>query len=84
VRETEWGPLRFEFLVGADGRFEVAGTPVTQSKGEVYRRSGRYRLEGDRLVTPALNEGRQVQVRLWQGQLHLKIDDGLGFRLRRK
>ncbi len=76
--------MRFEFRVGGDSHFDVTGTPVNPSGDEVYRRSGRYRLEGDRLVTPALNEGRPTQVRLRGGRLLLKIDDGLEFLLRRK
>jgi hypothetical protein len=82
VRETDWGPLRFTFRID-DGRFEVTGAPVTPSGGEAYRR-GPYRLEGDRLVTPALNEGRPVRVRLSDGRLLLRIDEGLAFRLRRE
>jgi hypothetical protein len=84
VRETEWGPLRFEYHIGDDGRFDVTGTPLTHPDGEVYRRSGPYRLQGDRLVTPALNEGQPVDVRLRDNQLLLRIDDGLEFRLQRK
>jgi hypothetical protein len=84
MRETGWGPLRFEFRIGDDGRIDVTGTPPTDPEGEWYRRSGPYRLEGDRLVTPALNEGQPVHVRLRDGRLHLRIDDGLEFSLNRR
>ena len=84
VRETGWGPLRFEFRFETDGRFTVVGTPV-DSEGEApYRRSGPYRLDGDRLITPALNEGEAVLVALEQGRLLLTINEGLRFRLRRE
>jgi hypothetical protein len=76
--------MRFVFQIGPDSRFEVTGTPANSHGGEEYRRSGPYRLAGDRLVTPALNEGRPVSVGLRGGQLLLKIDDGLEFRLRRR
>ena len=84
MRETDWGPMRFEFRISNGSRFDVTGSPSTLLEGEVYRRSGPYRLEGDRLVTPAVNGGHPVHVRLRDGQLLLKIDDGLEFRLRRK
>jgi hypothetical protein len=75
--------MRFEFRAGDESRFDVTGIPVDPSGGEAYRRSGPYRLEGNRLVTPALNEGRPTQVRLQGRQLLLKIDAGLEFLLRR-
>jgi hypothetical protein len=84
VRETHWGPLRFSFRIGDDGRFEVTGAPENPPGAEAYRRSGPYRLEGDRLVTPALNEGRPVRVRPSDGRLYLSIGEGLAFRLRRE
>lgn len=76
--------MRFEFRAGGDGRLDVTGTPVNDSAGETYRRRGPYRLQGDQLVTPALNEGRPTQVRWRGGRLLLKIDDRLEFLLSRK
>jgi len=84
ARETAWGPMRFEFRIGDDGRIGVTGTPAGAPGGEAYRRDGPYRLEGGRLVTPALNEGRPVRVRRQGDELHLEIDDGPEFRLRRR
>ena len=81
VRPTDWGPMHFEFHIGGDGRFDVTGTPLPSPEGEVYRHGGPYRLEGGRLVTPALNDGQPVDVRLRQGRLLLRIDDRLEFRL---
>ena len=76
--------MRFEFRIGDDNRFDVIGTPLTGPEGDAYRRSGPYRLEGNRVVSPAIDEGRPVRVQLENGLLHLKIDAGLEFRLRRK
>jgi hypothetical protein len=84
VRETTWGPMRFEIGIGDDSRLDLTGTPLIGPEDEVYRRSGPYRLEEDRLITPAVNEGQPVHFRLRDGLLHLTIDDGLEFRLRRK
>ncbi len=62
---------------------DVIGTPTNGSGADVFRRSGLYRLDGDRLVSPAVNEGRPVQVRLDGGTLVLTIDETLVFHLRR-
>jgi hypothetical protein len=75
--------MRFEFRIGDDSQFDVTATALNAPEGEVYRRSGPYRLEADRLVTPALNDGQPVRVRLSDGLLFLTIGDTLGFRLRR-
>ncbi|MBX6315634.1 MAG: hypothetical protein IRY99_22380 [Isosphaeraceae bacterium] len=84
VRETKWGPMRFEFRIGADGLFEVIGTPAGPSPEEVYRRRGPYCLEGGQLISPAIHEGQPVQVRPEDGGLVLIVDETLSFRLRRK
>jgi hypothetical protein len=76
--------MRFEFRIGDNRRFDVTGTPLTGPEDYAYRRGGPYRLEGNRLVSPAINEGRPVRVQLANGLLHLRIDDGLEFRLRRQ
>ncbi len=81
MRETRWGPMRFEFRIGGDNRFAVTGTPSNAPDGEVYRRTGPYRLEQDGLITPALNEGRPVHVEIRDGLLILTIDDALDFHL---
>ena len=62
---------------------DVIGTPEPPSAGRVYRRSGPYHLKGRQLVTPALNEGKPVEVWLEDGKLALEIDPSLTFRLRR-
>ena len=84
VRETGSGPMTFEFRFGEDGRFDVTGTPIVPSSAEAYRRGGPYRLEAGLLVTPALDDGRPVRLRLVGGQLLLEIDDGPAFRLDRR
>jgi hypothetical protein len=83
VRETKQGPMLFEFRIGSDGKMDVTGTPAKGSEAEVFRRSGSYRLDGEQLVSLAVNEGRPVQVRLQAGILYLTIDKTLVFRLRR-
>ena len=81
-RQTKHGPMTFVFRLEADGSLEVVGTPV--GRGEEFRRSGPYRLEGGRLVSPALNEGRPIQVALHDGGVTLTIDEALSLRLRRE
>jgi len=83
VRQTDGGLMTFSFHIGDDGRMEVTGSPVPPSTGKIYRRSGPYHLEGRQLVTPALNEGKPVEVWLQDGKLALEIDPSLTFRLRR-
>jgi hypothetical protein len=75
--------MSFVFRLEANGHLEVVGTPVGRG-GEEFRRSGPYRLEGDRLVSPALNEGRPIQVALHDGWVTLTIDETLSLRLRRE
>ena len=75
--------MRFRFRIGSDGTMDVTGTPANGSGADVYRRSGPYRLDGDRLVSPAVNQGRPVQIRLQRGILFLIIDENLVFQLRR-
>ena len=84
VRETKLGPMRFEFGIHPYGSFEVAGLPAGTSAGDTYRRSGLYRLEGSRLISPAINEGLPVQVRTEGDELVLIVDESLSFRLRRR
>jgi hypothetical protein len=74
--------MTFVFRLEGDGYLEVTGTPVGRG-GEKFLRYGPYRLEGDRLVSPALNEGRPIQVALQNGGVTLTIDEMLSFRLRR-
>ena len=82
VRETDWGPLRFEFQFSDDGRLDVMGTPTSPSDDDAYKRSAEYRWDGNLLLSPALNEGRPVHVELRDGQLLVAIDGGIEFRLR--
>jgi hypothetical protein len=84
VRDTAWGPLRFEFRFGAGSEFSVTGTPVIPSDVDRYERTGPYRLEGDRLTTPALNEGHAVRFSFKDEQLRLSIGDVLEFQLRKR
>ncbi len=81
LRDTTWGPMRFEFRIDNRGGFEVTGTPSNAPEDEQYRRTGTYRLDGDHLITPALNDGRPVHVQLRDGLLILTIDDALEFHL---
>jgi hypothetical protein len=82
-RHTKYGRMSFVFRLEADGPLEVIGTPADRG-GEAYRRAGPYRVEGGRLVTPALNEGQPIPVTLHDGRLVLTIDEALSFRLRRQ
>jgi hypothetical protein len=83
VRESPEGAMTFVFRIDAD-RIEMTGTPVEGSSAEVFRRSGPYRLEGEHLITPALNDGRPIAVAVRGAHLAVTIDDGLSFRLRRQ
>lgn len=76
--------MRFEFGIGPDGWFDVTCIPADTAAREVYRRSGPYRLEGSRLISPAINEGQPVQLRPDGDELVLIVDDSLWFRLRRR
>ena len=83
IHDTRFGPMWFTFHVSEDGFLDVTGTPVGDAMAEVYRLSGAYHFEGNQLVSPAINEGRPVSVRLEGDELVLTIDDSLWFRLRR-
>lgn len=82
VRQTILGLLNFEFTF-RDGWFEVIGV-TPEMREEAYRRSGPYRIEGKTLVSSAINEGRPVDFHFEEGELVLKIEDVLRFRLKRK
>jgi hypothetical protein len=85
TRDTHWGPMVFDFQFGADGNFEVTGTPVTSSSPEKWQRKGRYRLEGNRFLSSVINEGKPVEIQIDQADgLRFKIDDSLSFRLGRR
>src|SRR5206468_670305 len=81
-RQTKHGPMTFVFRLEGDGYLEVIGTPT--GPGEEFRRYGPYRLEGDRLISPVLNEGQPIQVALHDGRVTLTLDQALSFRLRRQ
>jgi hypothetical protein len=83
VRETKHGAMTFRFRLGSDGLLEVIGIPTSGSSADVFRRSGPYRLMGDQLVSPALNKGQPIEVRLHAGVLVLWIEETLVFHLRR-
>lgn len=83
VRQTQWGPMVFDFHFGADGQFEVTGEPATQSSPETWRRRGSYRLKGNQFSSPVVNEGNPVEVHFEGAALVFKVDDSLTFRLRR-
>jgi hypothetical protein len=84
ARDTAWGPLRFEFRFDEPSRLSVTGMPAESSDDDRYERKGAYQLEGDRLITPALNEGRAIRVALEDGRRRLTIGDSLEFQLRRR
>ena len=68
------------FEIGVDGRLTMIGTP--SDANWLYHREGPYRLDGDRLITPVLNEGQPVSVRPVDGELVMVINDDLWFWLR--
>ena len=74
LRDTTWGPMRFEFRIDNRGGFEVTGTLVSNApEDEQYSAHRhlppRWRLH---LITPALNDGRRpVHVQLRDGLLDL-------------
>jgi hypothetical protein len=84
VRDTEWGPLRFEFRFDENSRFSVTATPAESSETDRYDRGGPYRLENNMLITPALNEGQPVHVELRESRLVLTISEALQFELRKR
>jgi hypothetical protein len=75
--------MTFEFRIGSNGTIEVTGVPADGSLAEVYQRNGSYRLDGEHLTSPVLNEGQPIQVRLQAGILFLSFDESLVFQLRR-
>jgi hypothetical protein len=83
-RDTNRGRTSFEFSIKSDGTLDVLGRPLDGAVEKEFRRHGPYRLDGNKLITPALNEGQPVQVWLEGGHLMLVIDHDLNFRLRRK
>jgi hypothetical protein len=83
VRDTKHGPMTFEFRIGRDGMMKVTGTPANGSEAEAFLRNGPYKLDGEQLVTPTLNKGQPVHVRLQAGRLILTIDESLVFELGR-
>jgi len=84
VRPTAHGPMSFRFRLAADGNLEISGKSEGTAREIDYHRSGSYSLNGDRLRTSVINEGRPAHVRLREGQLFLTIDETLAFRLRRE
>jgi hypothetical protein len=84
VRQTDRGPMEFEFRWTEEGRLEVTGTSESGALDAEYRRSGPYQLEGILLISSALNEGEPVRIGRDGDGLLLKIDDTLQFRLRRR
>jgi hypothetical protein len=83
-RQTIQGPMRFVFRLGRDGRLEITGTPTGPEAPDVYHRSGTYRLDGDSLVSPAINQGQPAHLALRDGRLTLTIDETLRLRLHRE
>jgi hypothetical protein len=84
VRQTTQGPMRFTVWFGSDGRLEITGTPTDTAPTEEFRRSGRYHLAGDSLVSPVINQGRPARLALRERRLTLTIDDTLTLRLSRQ
>ena len=79
MRESARGQLGFEFRFSGTGRIDVLGVPLKGEAGDVYRKSGGYRLEDGNIVTPALNEGQPVRIRLRRDKLLLEINERLSF-----
>ncbi len=75
--------MTFEFRIESTGTITVTGTPAKGSHAEVFQRSGSYRVEGDQLRSPVLNQGQPIRVRLQAGILFLSFDESLVFQLRR-
>jgi hypothetical protein len=82
VRQTRRGLMRFVFRIG-DGRLEIVGNLKDTSVGEEYYRSGAYRLAGDQLISPVINQGQPATLASQDGRLLLTIDETLTLRLRR-
>ncbi len=59
--------MTFELRFGEDGQLHLTGTPAKGSRVEVFRRNGPFRLNGEELVSPALNEGQPVHVHVQAG-----------------
>jgi hypothetical protein len=83
-RRTDQGMMTFTFQIDGDGHLEITGTPGRTAVGDEYFRSGVYRLEGNTLSSPVLNDGRPVRIERQGDQLVLTIDETLAFRLRRE
>jgi hypothetical protein len=75
--------MQFQFVFGDDGTLEVTGTPALGSQAELFHRSGQYEFSGNEFVSPAINEGQPVLIRVEGDSMVLTIDDNLKFRLRR-
>ncbi len=74
--------MRFVFRIG-DGRLEIVGNSKDTSGVDGYYRSGVYRLEGDQLISPVINQGQPAKLALRDGWLSLTIDETLTLRLQR-
>jgi hypothetical protein len=74
--------MSFALDLRADGRIVVTGTPP--GGAPTYHRDGPYRIAGNELVTPVLNEGQPVHVRQSGDRLVLVITDDVWVRLRRE
>jgi len=75
--------MTFEFRIESNGTIAVTGAPAKGSHAEVFQRSGSYRVEGDQLSSPVLNQSQPIRVRLQGGILFLSFDESLVFKLRR-
>ena len=82
AKQTTRGLMRFVFRIG-DGRLEIVGNSTDTPGGEEYYRSGEYRLDGDQLISPVINQGQPAELALRNGWLSLTIDETLTLRLRR-
>ena len=76
--------MRFEVALGRDGALVVQGTRLDDSQAAVFQRAGRYRLQGNQLISDAVNRGQPVDLRMEGSRLVLDLGDGLAFRLRRR
>lgn len=74
--------MQFVFRIGV-GQWEIAGNSQNASAGVDYYRNGTYRLDGDQLISPIINEGKPARLYWRDGWLSLTIGETLTLRLRR-
>jgi hypothetical protein len=84
VHQTDLGPMAFEFHLASDGQLQIDGIAADPANVESYHRSGPYRLDYGRLISPVINLGQPASIAVHDGRLTLTVDDTLTLHLRRK